>query len=243
MKISKLILSISVAISALSMIGSVNAQEAKDKEAIANITKLVTENKSKLKGIYETGIPDLYEVVIEPADVIYVNKQANRLFLNGTLLDIEKQINLTEERKEKALTFAYSELPKTGFIEFGKGKKEIAVFADPNCGFCKKYEKVLEDEKDLKVRVYPIAILSPTSLEINRNIMCSANPQKSWRDWMIRGIKPAQAKECKNNGDENTDFSRSKVIQSTPTTIFKNGTRKSGVMDNEMLRIELDKRK
>lgn len=243
MKINKLILSISIALGALGLIGSVNAQEAKDKEAIANITKLVAENKSKLKGIYETGIPDLYEVVLEPADIIYVNKQANRLFLSGALLDLEKQVNMTEDRKEKALAFSYAELPKTGFIEFGSGKKEITVFADPNCGFCKKFEKVLEDEKDLKVRVYPIAILSATSLEINRNIMCSVNPQKSWRDWMIRGIKPAQAKECKNNGEENTTFARSKLIQSTPTTVFKDGTRKSGVMDSEMLKAEIEKRK
>lgn len=82
-----------------------------------------------------------------------------------------------------------------------------------------------------------------SSLEINRNIMCSTNPQKSWRDWMINGIKPEKAKECKNNGDTNTDFSRSKVIQSTPTTIFKNGTRKSGLMDAEMLKKEIEARK
>ncbi len=240
MRITKFMLAMSLV---FGVTGIAGAQEVKDKEAIDNITKFVTENKSKIKGIYETGIPDFYEVVIEPAEVIYLNKNTTKLFLNGSLLDVEKQINMTEERKEKALAFDYKELPKTGFIEFGKGKTEIAVFADPNCGYCKSFEKVLDTQKDIKVKLYPIAILSPSSLEINRNIMCSTNPQKSWRDWMINGIKPEKAKECKNNGDTNTDFSRSKVIQSTPTTIFKNGTRKSGLMDAEMLKKEIEARK
>lgn len=243
MRLNKLMLAFGIIASFTGVANAQDVKGVKDKQAVENITKFVAESNSKLKGIYETGIPDFYEVVVEPADVIYINKDVNKLFLNGALLDIERQVNMTEERKEKALAFSYSDLPKTGFIEFGKGKKEIAVFADPNCGFCKKYEQTLEEQKDLKVRVYPIAILSPTSLEINRNIMCSANPQKSWKDWMINGIKPAAAKECKNNGDTNTEFAKSKVIQSTPTTVFKNGTRKSGAMDAEMLKEELEKRK
>ena len=212
-----------------------------DKEILDKIGKFVKDNSGELKGVYNTGILDLYEVVIAPADILYVNKDLNRIFVNGALLDVDKKINMTEERKSKALKIDYKDLPKTGFIKIGSGKKEISVFADPNCGFCKKLEQVLAKEKDITFKVYPVAILAPSSLEINRNIMCSANPAKAWSDWMLNGVSPAKAKECKNNGDSNNEYIKTHVINSTPTIFFKNGIRKTGAMDSQALNDEIAK--
>lgn len=241
MNLSKIFLALSLAVGS---IGFANAQDAiKDKEVIGKITKFIDDNNGEIKGIYETGIKDLYEVVMVPNDIIYINKDLTRMFVDGSLIDLTKMVNLTQERKDAAVAFKYSELPKTNFLTFGKGTKEIAIFADPNCVYCKKFEANLEEAKDIKVRVYPIVLLSPTSATLNKNILCAKDPNKAWRDWMVRGIKPAEVESCKLTGAENNKFAEEKSIKSTPTIIFKNGDRKSGAMDLKMLNEEIKKRK
>ena len=47
----------------------------------------------------------------------------------------------------------------------GNGKRRIAVFADPNCGYCKRFERGLQELKDVTVYTFLIPILGGDSAE------------------------------------------------------------------------------
>ena len=55
----------------------------------------------------------------------------------------------------------------------GNGKRVIASFEDPNCGYCKRLAKDLQNLKDATVYTFLYPILSPDSTEKSKNIWCA----------------------------------------------------------------------
>ena len=68
--------------------------------------------------------------------------------------------NLTEERVDKLTAIKFDALPlKDAFtIVRGNGKRKLAVFEDPNCGYCKRFERDLQkvDNVTIHMFLYPI---------------------------------------------------------------------------------------
>ena len=57
----------------------------------------------------------------------------------------------------------------------GNGSRKIAIFEDPNCGYCKRFERDLAGVNDITVYVFLYPILSPDSMEKSKAIWCSAD--------------------------------------------------------------------
>ena len=114
----------------------------------------------KIDEINTTPVPGLYEVRIG-TDLFYSDAEASYIF-NGSLMDTRARRNLTEERQEKLLAVDFDELPlKDAFtIVRGNGKRKLAVFEDPNCGYCKRFERDLQkvDNVTVYMFLYPIQI-------------------------------------------------------------------------------------
>src|SRR5690606_10611808 len=94
--------------------------------------------------VARTPIAGIYEVRVG-TDIFYTDAEGNYL-LHGQLLDTRERRNLTEERVDKLLAIDFAELPvKDAFtIVRGNGKRKLAVFEDPNCGYCKRFERDLQ---------------------------------------------------------------------------------------------------
>jgi len=109
------------------------------------------------------------------------------------------------------------------------------VFADPNCGFCKRFEQVLAQAPDTTVWVFLYPVLGPDSIDKSRAIWCSADRAKAWRDWMLQGTLPEvpAGAGCTAPIDRLVAFGRSLKVDGTPTTLFANGKRISGAMRAE----------
>ena len=69
----------------------------------------------------------------------------------------------------------------------GTGERKLVVFADPNCGYCKKFESDLQAVKDVTVYTFLYPILGGDSPEKSKAIWCAKDNTKAWRDWMIKG--------------------------------------------------------
>ena len=97
-------------------------------------------NLPKIDEISKTPMPGLYEVSINHSDIMYSDAAGNFL-LQGTMIDTKARVDLTEQRVEKLTAVAFRDLPfKDAFtIVRGNGKRQMAVFEDPNCGYCKKF--------------------------------------------------------------------------------------------------------
>ncbi|HQX61567.1 MAG TPA: DsbC family protein, partial [Burkholderiaceae bacterium] len=114
----------------------------------AAIRKNLTERLPQLPSIDEvskTPINGVYEVRVNGTDILYTDAEGNYL-IQGSMIDTRARRNLTEERVEKLSAIAFDALPvKDAFtIVRGNGKRKLAVFEDPNCGYCKRFERDLQ---------------------------------------------------------------------------------------------------
>ncbi len=185
----------------------------------------------KIDEVSKSAMPGLYEVRVNGAEIYYTDAEANFLF-QGILIDTKQRRNLTEERVEKLTAIGFDALPlKDAFtIVRGTGKRKLAVFEDPNCGYCKRFERDLQKVDNVTIHMFLYPILSADSNEKSKNIWCAKDRAKAWQDWMVRD-KAAPTASCDVTAiDRNVEIGRKHKISGTPTLIFADGTRVPGAI-------------
>lgn len=184
----------------------------------------------KIDEISKTPMPGLFEVRVG-MDLFYTDANGNFL-LNGHLIDARQQKNLTEERQEKLLAIPFDQLPlKDAFTMVrGDGKRRIAVFEDPNCPYCKTFERDLQKVDNVTVYMFLYPILGQDSVDKSRNLWCAKDKAAAWLDWMLRNKQPAKA-ECDTAAVMRTvEFGRKHKITGTPTLVLADGSRVAGAV-------------
>ena len=188
---------------------------------------------AKIDEVSKTPMNGLYEVRVG-FDIFYTDEQGNYL-LQGNLMDVRARRNLTEERIGKLSEVDFDRLPLADAFRIvrGDGKRRLAVFEDPNCGYCKRFERDLTNVNNVTVYLFLYPVLGPDSVTKSRNIWCSKDKPKAWNDWMLRNTTPATA-ECDVTAlNRNRQFGQKYNITGTPTLIFANGTRAPGAISAE----------
>lgn len=172
--------------------------------------------------------PGLYEVFID-GQVAYTDKDLNFLVTGGSLVDPDKLTDITYDYSKSRQKVAFQSLPidKSITTVYGNGKQKIALFIDPDCPYCKKFEQMLQQHKnELNLTVYrfwnPLTI-HPGSREKAIQISCTSNPEKTLLDWMVAGTPVPAVALCSK--DKDIDFekalSRAYQFNSTPTILFE----------------------
>ena len=209
----------------------------------AEIRKNLAERLPNLPAIDEvtkTPVPGLYEVRVGN-DVLYTDAEGNYL-IQGQIIDTKARRNLTEERVNKLSAIDFASLPLKDAIVWknGNGKRKIAVFADPNCGYCKRFERDLQAVKDVTVYTFLYPILAPDSTTKSNAIWCAKDRTKAWQDWMLRGVVPAAAPaNCETPVARNTELGRKHRVNGTPALVFEDGTRVPGALNTEQIEAQL----
>ena len=185
---------------------------------------------SKIDEVSKTPMNGLYEIRVD-SDIFYTDAEGNFL-IQGNLIDVKGKRNLTEERVTKLSSIDFDDLPlKDAFTQVrGNGKRKLAVFEDPNCGYCKRFERDLQKVNDVTIHTFLIPILSADSAEKSKNIWCAKDKNKAWLDWMVRDQNPAKASCDTTALERNLAFSKKYKITGTPTVFFANGTRVPGAI-------------
>jgi thiol:disulfide interchange protein DsbC len=208
-------------------LGSAFAQEAVIRKNLAERLPAL----SKIDEVSKTPMNGLYEIRVNESDIFYTDAEGNFL-LQGHLIDTKAKRNLTEERVEKLSAIDFAALPlKDAFTQVrGNGKRKMAVFEDPNCGYCKRFEHDLQKVNDVTIHTFLIPILSPDSAEKAKNIWCAKDKNKAWLDWMVRD-QPAAKASCDTAAlERNLAFSKKYKITGTPTVFFADGSRVPGAI-------------
>ena len=217
-------------------LGSALAQEAQIRKNLAERLPALT----KIDEVSKTPMNGLYEIRVNESDILYTDAEGNFL-LQGNLIDTRAKRNLTEERIEKLSAIDFDALPlKDAFTQVrGNGKRKLAVFEDPNCGYCKRFEKDLQKVNDVTIYTFLIPILSADSVEKSKNIWCAKDKSKAWLDWMVRE-QPAAKASCDTSAlERNLAFSKKYKITGTPTVFFANGTRVPGAISAQEIEKQL----
>lgn len=205
------------------------------------IKKNIDARLPQLQGVQEvrkTPIPGIYEIRVQDSEIYYTDAKGDYL-IQGSVYDLRNQRNLTKEREDLLTAVKWDSLPVKDAITFtrGNGARKLAVFADPNCGYCKKFERDLLKLDNVTVHVFQIGILSPDSKTKNRAIWCARDKGQAWLDWMVRNSAPAEAAAmCDASAvTRNEAFAKKNKINSTPTLLFEDGSRQAGAIPMEEL--------
>ncbi len=217
-----------LACAALLVCSSSMAQEALIRKNIAERLPLI----KAVDEVSKTAIPGIYELRINGSEIFYTDAQANYL-IEGNIIDVRAKRNLTEERIAKLTAVKFDDLPlKDAFtIVRGNGKRKIAVFEDPNCGYCKRFERDLQKVDNVTIYMFLYPILGADSVEKSKAVWCAKDQAKAWLDYMVRDL-PLTAANCDANAlVRNGEFGRKYKITGTPTLFFVDDTRVPGAVD------------
>ena len=204
-----------------------------------NITERVPEFP-KIDEVTKAAAPGLWELRVG-TDILYTDDQGNYL-IQGELIETKTRTNLTQQRVAKLTAIDFKTLPLKDAIVWkqGTGERKLVVFADPNCGYCKKFEQDLQTVKDVTVYTFLYPILGGDSPEKSKAIWCAKDSTKVWRDWMIKGTPIAESQPCDAGAlQRNVALGRKYRINGTPGLVFEDGKHQPGASSAEAVEKQL----
>lgn len=210
-------------VAALALSHAAFADEASVKKAIES--KL----GGKVTSVTKSTYLGLYEVYID-GQILYTDERQTAI-LAGTLIDGKTLKNVTAERMQKLTAIKFSDLPLELAVKQvrGDGRRVMATFEDPNCGYCKKLAKDMTKLDNVTIYTFLYPILSPDSLDKSNQIWCSADKARAWNDWMQDGRAPSGRGDCDTSAVQKTvELGHRLAINGTPTIFFANGERVPG---------------
>ncbi len=227
MILNKLLSGFALIILLLSGLGLAHAQS--EAQIRSDLQKKIGAN-SKVKSVIASPIPGIYEVLVGN-DVVYTDASTKYL-IQGEIIELASGKNITEQRQSDLNRIKWSDLSQANAFKMvrGNGSRQLAVFADPNCGYCKRLEKSMQQLDNVTIYTYLIPILSPDSVQKSKQIWCSSDPQKSYMDWMINGVSPTGKGDCATPLDKNMALAKAFGITGTPTLFFADGSRFPGAV-------------
>jgi thiol:disulfide interchange protein DsbC len=194
----------------------------------------------KIDEVSKTAIPGVFEIRIG-AEILYTDEQGNYL-IEGQMIETKSRVNLTEERISKLTAIDFKSLPLKDAMVWkqGTGERKLVVFADPNCGFCKKFERDLQAVKDVTVYTFLYPILGGDSPEKSKAIWCAKDNTKAWRDWMLKGTAVTDSPQCDTSAlQRNYALGQKHRIRGTPGLVFEDGRAQAGAMNTEQIEKQL----
>ncbi|TFW23868.1 DsbC family protein [Duganella callida] len=225
------------------MASCVGAETPPSTEAIKKLIEPRLGTNVKVDSITQTPYSGLYEVRIG-SDILYTDKTATYL-INGHIFNLTTGADLTRERIDDITKIKFSDLPLDKAIKTvkGDGSRVIAVFEDPNCGYCKRLRQTtLKQTDNVTIYTFLYNILSDDSFVKSKNVWCSADRSKAWDDWMVSGKAAAVAPAgCEAPNDEVLALGHKLGISGTPAIFFADGSRIPGAIDAKTLEEKLKK--
>lgn len=176
-------------------------------------------------------------------DLVYTDENVTWV-MEGPLIDAATRRDVTKENQEKLGAIPFDQLPLDLAIKQvrGDGSRKVAIFEDPNCGFCKQLRHTLEGQTNLTIYTFLYPILAPDSKVKVRDVWCADNPGATWEAWMLHGKTPA-TRNCAAPVDKVLALGQKLMVRGTPTLFFADGTRVSGALPLDELQTHLNKQK
>ena len=224
-----------------SVVTGSGASAADPTSAIRAAVETWLQGRYKVDGVRRTPVAGLWEVQIG-TDLIYVDDKAQHALVEGQLVELRTNRNLTQERIEALSAVDFKDLPLNIAIRqvIGKGTRKVAVFEDANCGHCRNLRRELLNLTDVTIYTYTVPILASDSEVKARQAWCASDKAKAWNDLMLNGKVPDNKGSCDNPVAKVSELARKLRVTATPTLIFANGKRQTGGVPAPRLKQLLD---
>lgn len=181
----------------------------------------------KIENIQATEMKGIYSGSMD-GQVVYVGEDSQHILI-GSMFRLSDQKNLTKDLMLKQNSIDWKKLPLQDAVKMvrGNGKRQIAVFSDPNCPYCKQLETELSKLNDVTIYtfIYPI---KTQSIAVSKQVFCEKDPALAWSNLIAKGIQPSSKKTCANPIERNLSLGKSLALNGTPAIIFSNGFKVMG---------------
>ena len=181
----------------------------------------------KIENIQATEMKGIYSGSMD-GQVVYVGEDTQHILI-GSMFRLSDQKNLTKDLMLKQNSIDWKKLPLQDAVKTvrGNGKRQIAVFSDPNCPYCKQLETELTKLNDVTIYtfIYPI---KTQSIAVSKQVFCEKDPALAWSNLIAKGIQPSSKKTCANPIERNLSLGKSLALNGTPASIFSNGFKVMG---------------
>jgi thiol:disulfide interchange protein DsbC len=209
-----------------------SANEAAIKKALEAALPGIT-----IEAVKKTPYLGLYEVQAAGGQLIYTDEKATYLFA-GDIIEAKTRKNLTQERMQKLSKINFSDLPLNLAVKQvrGNGKRVIATFEDPRCGYCKQLARNLQGMNDLTIYTFVYPILGQESVNMSKAIWCASDRAKVWNELMLSSTNPSGKTDCDTSGiDQVVSLGQKLKVSATPTIFLANGERIPGAVTADRL--------
>lgn len=193
--------------------------------------------KLEVKSVRQLPYSDLFEVVLANNEIVYTNAKTE-FTLIGHMINNADMSDMTQARMDELSVVDFKALPfAQSFKQVkGDGSRQIAVFEDPNCGYCKAFRHTLEKVNNITIHTFVIDILGPKSTAAAKQLLCAKDQGAAWDNWMLHQQLPDNSGDCDTSVlDKNKTLAPQLGVTGTPTIIFENGKRIPGAPDQASL--------
>lgn len=220
---------------------SISLAHAAETDAASKLKDLLGKELGEISQVNKSPIAGLYEVVT--SDHVFYADESGQYLIDGSLFDIKNRRNVTEARSRQLFAVDFSKLPLDLAVKKvkGNGSRKMAYFTDPNCGFCKKLERELQNVSDVTLYMFLYPIFDGSAEKV-RAVWCSKDKVKAWDNLMLNGVQPAAGK-CDAPIVKVMELGRKLKVNGTPALIFANGVLIPGYMPAAELEKALDNNK
>lgn len=212
---------------------SITTPNTSNEAVIVNVQKKFLERFGNMpvKNVRPTSF-GLFEVQLG-SDLIYTDADVNFIF-DGHVIDAVTRRDLTQARLDQLSAVDFKSLPFGLAIKQvrGDGKRQVAIFEDPNCGYCKKLRQNIDGIDNITVYTFMLPILSDDSTQKVKNVWCAKDRGTTWDNWMLMGTPPPKL-DCDVPVQKMLDLAKSLQVQGTPAIFFADGSRVPGAISKE----------
>lgn len=222
----------------------INSAWAGEAEDIAKIKERLTKlaPQDQPESIKPTAVQGLYEVMYG-AEVFYLSADG-RYVLQGALVDLESNENLTESARAGIRKKLLKDLDESEMIVFSpdKPRHTLTVFTDIDCGYCRKLHAEMNqlNSYGIKVRymMFPRSGVDTPSYQKAVNVWCSKDQQTSMTKAKA-GESVPQA-NCDNPVESQWLLGQQLGVTGTPALLMEDGTLVPGYRPAKDLATALD---
>ncbi|MBY0345369.1 MAG: DsbC family protein [Neisseriaceae bacterium] len=186
---------------------------------------------TRIDTIKITPIANLFEVTA--GKNVFYSDPTGRYLLFGHLYDVKEQTDLTPSLNGAATQnptenkITWNSLPLDSAIVTGKsGGVPVAVFIDPDCGYCRALQAELARNTTLEVFEFlmPLTQIHSEALQKSKAIWCSANRAQALNQVMAGQAVDMQTSCDTQALDAITKFAQQHNFNGTPILVRQDGT-------------------
>lgn len=228
---------------AISFAVPVLSSEDNDMDKVREILSKIVPNE-KPDAITRSPVPGLYEVTYGP-EIFYVSGDG-RFLLQGDVVDLESQKNITEEKRSAGRYKLIDSIDPATMISFSpkQVKHVVHVFTDVDCSYCRKMHKEIDQymQQGIEIRylAYPRSGLNTPSYFKAVSVWCARDRKEALTISKAGGT--VDEKTCNNPVQAHMTLGTRVGVNGTPTLVLEDGSVVPGYVPAQQLGSLLEER-